>query len=656
MAVIRIKRSTGTSVPGSLKTAEIAYAMGTGTQANAGDRLFFGKGDDGSGNATSIVVIGGEYFTNMLDHVAGTLTASSAIIVDADKKIDNLKVDNLDLNGNTISSTDTNGNIVISPNGSGTVDVDTSRIVNVTDPTSNQDAATKKYVDDQFSGGSTIFTLDADGGTPDAVAGQETITFVGGTGLTSAVANNQITYTLDNTLVSPGSYGSATQIPTFTVDQQGRLTAAGTADVATSLTVNGDGATTDTVSLLDSDITFTGGSGITTTVTNNTVTIAGDDASTSAKGVAQFSSDNFAVSSGLVTIKDGGVANAELANSSITINSKTISLGGSDTLSTSDIGEGTNLYYTSARADSDAKNAISGGTGVTYTPATGVIAIGQDVGTGADVVFNSLTTSNGLVVEGNLQVNGTTVTVNSTTLEVTDNMIYMNAGESDGSPTQFVDVGWAANVNETGTYYHVGMFRDATDGVFKLYHEYTPEPDSDVQINTAHPSFAYAPFRAGTLTGKYLGFDSDFSDKSTTDLTEGSNLYYTTARADSDFDARLAIKTTTNLTEGDNLYYTTARADSDFDARLAIKTTDNLTEGSNLYYTDERVDDRLNNLLLAGEGIDLTYVDNGGSPGTLTIAAELATISNPGVASFDSNEFDIVGGAVTLDTIDGGTF
>src|SRR5210317_875552 len=129
MAVIRIKRSTGTSAPGSLKTAEIAYAMGTGTQANAGDRLFFGKGDDGSGNATSIVVIGGEYFTNMLDHVAGTLTASSAIIVDADKKIDNLKVDNLDLNGNTISSTDTNGNIVISPNGSGTVDVDTSRIV-----------------------------------------------------------------------------------------------------------------------------------------------------------------------------------------------------------------------------------------------------------------------------------------------------------------------------------------------------------------------------------------------------------------------------------------------------------------------------------------------------------------------------------------------
>ena len=113
MAVIRIKRGTGTTAPSSLKTAELGYAMGTGTQANGGDRLYFGKGDDGSGNATSIVVIGGEYFVNMLDHVAGTLTASSAIITDASNKIDNLKVDNLDLNGNTISST--SGNINITP-------------------------------------------------------------------------------------------------------------------------------------------------------------------------------------------------------------------------------------------------------------------------------------------------------------------------------------------------------------------------------------------------------------------------------------------------------------------------------------------------------------------------------------------------------------
>lgn len=93
-----------------------------------------------------------------------------------------------------------------------------------------------------------------------------------------------------------------------------------------------------------------------------------------------------------------------------------------------------------------------------------------------------------------------------------------------------------------------------------------------------------------TLTGEYLGFDSDLALKTTADLTEGSNLYYTTARADSAFDIRLLTKSTDDLTEGDNLYYTTARVDSAFDVRLATKTTDQLTEGSNLYYTTARFD------------------------------------------------------------------
>ena len=207
MAVIRIKRSTGTSAPGSLKTAELAYAMGTGTQANAGDRLFFGKGDDGSGNATSIVVVGGEYFTSMLDHVAGTLTASSAIITDASNKIDNLKVDNIDINGNTISTTDTNGNLVLSPNGSGTVDVATSKITSVVDPTSNQDAATKKYVDDQFGGAAVIFTIQDDAAATDTVSGQETLTFNGDDWLTTAVTNNTVTFTHDISGVTAGTYG-----------------------------------------------------------------------------------------------------------------------------------------------------------------------------------------------------------------------------------------------------------------------------------------------------------------------------------------------------------------------------------------------------------------------------------------------------------------
>lgn len=80
-------------------------------------------------------------------------------------------------------------------------------------------------------------------------------------------------------------------------------------------------------------------------------------------------------------------------------------------------------------------------------------------------------------------------------------------------------------------------------------------------------------------------FDIRLALKTTTDLAEGANLYYTTGR----FDTALATKSTSNLTEGSNLYFTNARVDTEFDTRLATKTTSNLTEGSNLYYTDARV-------------------------------------------------------------------
>ncbi len=77
--------------------------------------------------------------------------------------------------------------------------------------------------------------------------------------------------------------------------------------------------------------TFTGTDPVQAAVTNNTVTISVDDATTTTKGIASFSNDNFAVASGVVTIKDGGVANAELANSSITIGTDAVSLGSSIT-------------------------------------------------------------------------------------------------------------------------------------------------------------------------------------------------------------------------------------------------------------------------------------------------------------------------------------
>ena len=93
--VIQIKRSSSTSAPATLKLGELAYTFGTGSQGNLGDRLFVGEGGvDGNGDANNISVIGGQYFTDMLDHVAGTLTGSSALIVDSNLAIDTLNIGN----------------------------------------------------------------------------------------------------------------------------------------------------------------------------------------------------------------------------------------------------------------------------------------------------------------------------------------------------------------------------------------------------------------------------------------------------------------------------------------------------------------------------------------------------------------------------------
>jgi hypothetical protein len=121
-------------------------------------------------------------------------------------------------------------------------------------------------------------------------------------------------------------------------------------------------------------------------------------------------------------------------------------------------------------------------------------------------------------------------------------------------------------------------------------------------------------------------FDTAFGAKSTTDLSEGTNLYYTTTRVNSDFDTRLATKSTTNLAEGTNLYYTTARANSDFDTRLATKSTTNLAEGTNLYYTDTRVGTYLTANSYATQSYVSTQINNlvSGAPGLLDTLDELA--------------------------------
>ena len=109
---IKIKRSTGTSAPSSLTAGELAYTGGAGAQGGAGSRLFVGNPADGNN-----LIIGGKYFTDMLDHVHGTNTASSALIVDSNKKVNELLSGNIVVTGSSNTISTSSGNLTIAPAG-----------------------------------------------------------------------------------------------------------------------------------------------------------------------------------------------------------------------------------------------------------------------------------------------------------------------------------------------------------------------------------------------------------------------------------------------------------------------------------------------------------------------------------------------------------
>ena len=115
--VIKIKRSTSTSAPGSLVAGELAYSSDS-------NKLFIGHP-----SSEAVTAIGGALYVNMLDHSAGTLTASSAIIVDTNSKIDQLKSGNIVVTGSSNTISTSSGNLTIAPAGTlvvthgGTVDL-----------------------------------------------------------------------------------------------------------------------------------------------------------------------------------------------------------------------------------------------------------------------------------------------------------------------------------------------------------------------------------------------------------------------------------------------------------------------------------------------------------------------------------------------------
>jgi len=312
-----------------------------------------------------------------------------------------------------------------------------------------------------------------------------------------------------------------------------------------------ESSTTSSIGITDT-LTITAGAGIDTSISQKTLTITGEDASTSNKGVASFSSDDFSVSSGAVTVKSGGITNTQLAgsidnaklsNSAVSFGGVSVALGASNATPAFDLTDATN-YPTSSLtgtitnaqlAGSISNDKLAGSiansklanpsfTLVDTSSTSTTISLGETLkiqGTSneveASVSGDTLTIGlpNNVTISGNLTVSGTTTEVSSTTINVADPLLSM---ATNNNSADAVDIGFYGLYDTSGSQdLYAGLFRDASDsGKFKLFKDNQAEPTTTV--NTSGTGYSVATLVAnleGNVTGNVTGNTSGSSGSTT---------------------------------------------------------------------------------------------------------------------------------------------
>lgn len=266
--------------------------------------------------------------------------------------------------------------------------------------------------------------------------------------------------------------------------------------------------------------------------------------------VSATTATGIAYDSGTGVFSLANIPNSSLTNTTVTINGKSVALGSSNTLTTSDIGEGTNLYYTDARANS----AIA-----TYTAA------------------NPLTIGGNLQVNGNINATGNINYQNVTDLYVTDQKITLNSNAAVNSNVEIISNRPAATNTMLKWNEQATRWEFTNDGTtyFPIATSTTDLAEgSNLWFTTARANSAIDNRLVGGTGISYTAgtIAVDFTEFNTDNIVEGtSNLWFSNARVNSFIQNNI---TTSDIDEGTNLYFTAARA------RGNISAGENITYNS----------------------------------------------------------------------------